>query len=81
MAKMRLRKRRRGKRGGRRGRVPKKLSTKVKRIYDTDGNLIMVGTEAEWRHSAQRREMERRRAAKKLLRKIRQKKVRPLLHL
>ena len=57
MPKMRLRKRSRGKRGVRRGRrVPKPLSTRVKSIYDQDGKLILVGSEAEWREFVQIRD-------------------------
>ena len=55
MPKVRLRKR--GKRGGRRGsataNAPK--GERRTRIYDTKGNLILVGTVAEWRENVRER--------------------------
>lgn len=56
------------------------MSAAVKTIYDLDGNVIMVGTESEWRRSAQQRERARKKAILANLRKERRQ-VKPLLEL
>jgi hypothetical protein len=86
MPKVRLRKR--GKRGGRRGTTKARSrarDNKKLRIYDLTGKLIMVGTVADWRESVQIRK-DREEADRRQLRKrspgsrfFRSKRPKPLL--